>query len=356
MVCILTDPNYSQSIWCKNFLKSLIENLRKNRIPFCEAFDEIPENVEAVFIIASDYKWIKSTIKSLNKVNISPILICNHIEEIVGCEYSCVSSNIQASIKSFLNQINSTHKNKIAIYGVNTNSVADIGKVDILFSNKEYFSENIKIFNNNGSLSNCFNDFSKHIDDIDAVICTNDFAAVSLVKHLKNESPEKLKKLNIFSLTSSSLSKYYNEYITSVNIDYNQYGRAAIRIYKNINKHNYISTMNITVAWNVSDNRISTNSAITLEKICEQDIFYNDDELAEMMKVEKLLNNCNSVDFSIINGLVQELSIEKICENCFITEGTIKYRLKKILAECAIKDKKSLIQLYKKYILNEVIL
>lgn len=352
MVCILTDPNYSGSIWCKSFFNNLIENLRKNRIPFCEAFDEIPENVEAVFIIASDYVWIKNTIKSLNKVDISPILICNHIEEIVGCEYSCVSSNVQASIKSFLSQLTLSDKNKIAIYGVNTNSVADIGKVDVLFSNKEYFSENIKVFNNNGNLNDCYIDFTKNIDDIDVVICTNYFAAISLVKHLECESPEKLKKLNIFSLTSSSLSKYYNTYITSVNIDYNQYGRAAIRIYKNLKKHSYISTMNITVAWNVSDKHFSNASAVPLQKTFKQDIFYNDNELNEMMKVEKLLDICDYMDTSIITGLIQKLSIEKICEICFMTEGAIKYRIKKLLSQCNIKDKSELFYLLTKYINN----
>ena len=61
MISILTEPAYSGSIWCKELLKSLTDRLRQKRIPFCEIFESIENNGDGVFIIASDYNWIKST-------------------------------------------------------------------------------------------------------------------------------------------------------------------------------------------------------------------------------------------------------------------------------------------------------
>ncbi len=350
MVCILTEPNYSNSIWCRNFLNSLIEALRKNRIPFCEIFDEIPENAEDVFIIASDLIWIKNTIKQLNKSDISPILICNHIEEITSCEYSCVSSDIGGSIKSFLKQISDRKQQNIAIYGVNTSSVSDIGKVDTLFSHNDNLFQNINIYNNEGSLSDCFLKFSKDIKNTNTVICTNDFAAISLIKHLEKSFPEKLAGLTVFSLTDSTLSAYYRKYITSVNINYNGYGKTAVFLYKSRKKHKYLSNMTIKVSWSIEENKRSKALPITLNVPQPIDNFYGDIEFSEMMKLEKLLNSCDATDSVIINGLLKGFTNEQIINNCYMTENAVKYRIKKLLSECDITDKAELLTLCKKYI------
>ncbi len=350
MVCILTDPNYSGSVWCKNFLNSLIENLRKNRIPFCEIFDEVPENAEDVFIIASDYDWIKKTIQLLNSVNIYPILICNHIEEIVGCDYSCVSTNNGASIEPFLKQISGKAQRRIAIYGVNTSSASDIGKVDTLFSHKDKLFQNIRVYNNEGNLLDCFLNFSKDIDSIDTVICTNDFAAISLIKHLEQSFPKKLQALTVFSLTDSTLSGYYRKHITSVNINYNGYGKAALFIYKSRKKHKYLSNMHIKVAWNIEESKTPHNLPLFLDVPQATDTFYRDAELAEMMKIEKLLKSSDDTDFIIINGLLNKLTIEQILSECYLTENAIKYRIKKLLSECDFADKAELLALYQKYL------
>ena len=98
MISILTEPAYSGSIWCKELLKSLTDRLRQKRIPFCEIFESIENNGDGVFIIASDYNWIKSTVSKLNSAGIKPILICNQAEQIHGCDYSCVCSDINGSI------------------------------------------------------------------------------------------------------------------------------------------------------------------------------------------------------------------------------------------------------------------
>ena len=50
MVTILTEPAYSESMWCKALYGSLTERLRQKRIPFCEMYDNVPVNSEAVFI------------------------------------------------------------------------------------------------------------------------------------------------------------------------------------------------------------------------------------------------------------------------------------------------------------------
>ncbi len=346
LVYILTEPNYSNSVWCKNFLNSLIEALRKNRMPFCEVFDTVPEDAEAVFLIAADYRWTKKTIRALNAANISPILICNHLEPITGCKYNCVSSDVHKSVHELVKKISESGYRHIALYGVNTKSLADIGKVDMLFSYKDETPFDVQIYNNNGSLKQCFEDFERDKDKIDAVICTNDFAAISLVRRL---SADELQRIKVYSLSASALSEYYRENITTVSIDYNQYGRAALFLYKSLKKHAYLSNITVNLAWNV-ETECETHNAVTLDPFDFTDSFYKDDEVDEMMTVEKILSVCDAVDKTILRGLVQKKTLDEINEETFMSENAVKYRIKKILTDCNIDSKSDLINLVKKYL------
>ena len=151
LIYILTDPTYTDSVWCRNFLDSLIDQLRKNRMTFGEIFDCVPADAEAVFIIASNYNWTRKTIKRLNSSGIFPILISNNTEHLPGCVYSSVSSDIYGSIKQLLSQIGDR---PAAVYGVNPNSLSGISKVDLLFSYSEDKADKLRLFCYDGSLEN----------------------------------------------------------------------------------------------------------------------------------------------------------------------------------------------------------
>ena len=351
MVGILLDSKYSESLWCKSLYISLTERLRKKRIQFCEIFDCVDSDMEAIFIIASDMEWTLSAITQLNNNGIKPILICNQSEKLAGCMYSCVCSDINASMKNLLDALKERGKSRIALYGINTDSISDISRVDSLITWSGENFEIKKIFNNNGSLQNCFADFLEYEDDIDAVICANDFAAVSLVRNLKQKFPEKLKKLHIISCAQTPISNYYRDEILSLNMNFEQYGKAAVRIYDTLQKHPYLTEMTIKVLWSLENiNSLPKKVNIELDLKSSEDDFYNDAELSEMLIVDKILQNSDDVDKRIINNLLNGKTIEQIAEDCFLTISGVKYRIKKIVSECGAIDKTQIITLLNKYL------
>ncbi len=347
MIYILTDPGYNDSIWCRNFLSSLTEQLRRNRMTFGEVFDAVPTDAEAVFIIASDYGWTQSTVKKLNANGLSPILISNNTEHLSGCAYSSVSSDIYGSIRRLLSQIG---ERPTAIYGVNTHSLSDIGKVDALFSYSEGRAEKPMLFYFDVSLEDCFSSFLERGGSIEAVICTNDFSAVSLVRKLMIKDPARLKELAVYSLTGGTLSRYYRPYIRSLNIDYTPFGKAALHLYKMLQKHRYISGASMKVSWDVST-EVSIPRPIEIDRLPQVgNNFNSDSEICEMMALEKLLDSIDEVDRSILNGLLSGKSSAELTEDCYLTENAVKYRLKKLLATAGAADRATLVTLIKKYI------
>ena len=351
MVTILTEPAYSESMWCKALYGSLTERLRQKRISFCEMYDTVPENSEAVFIIAADYNWIKATLTELNLSGIKPILICNQAETILGCSYSCVCSDITGSMKYLLDGLKADGKTRVALYGVNTSSISDIGRVDGLFAQKDGIIDSMRVFTNDGSLQNCYRKFVAEADNFDAVICFNDFAAVSLIRHLEKDGKREItERLRILSCSQTKISSCYRDRITSINMNLEQYGKAAVFIYEKLKAHPYISQMTLNVSWNSEPNKTPNSLPVSLKSAQNTDRIYSDKELNEMICAERILEIDSATDKTVIANLCGGKSVSETAAACFLTDSGVKYRIKRILEKCKLSDKSELIYIVKRYL------
>lgn len=353
MVGILLDFKYSESLWCKSIYKSLTERLRYSRVPFCEISNTVDTSLESIFIIASDREWTLSAVSQLNQSGIKPILICNQSEMLSGCMYSCVCSDINASMKNLLDTLKAENKSRVAIYGINTDSISDISRVDSLMCWRDQSFSSMQIFNNSGSLKNCFEDFYKHIDSFDAVICTNDFAAVYLVRSLNEIAPEKLRDLKVVSCAYAKISDYYRDNILSLNMNFSQYGEAAVYIYNAIKKNKYLSEITAKVSWYFdTPEPEALPPTLNLELNLSQDKFYSDPQLNEMLIVDKILGTADETEMGIIKNLLLDKTTEEIAESCFLSVSGVKYRIKKLIEFSNAQSKAQAVSLLKKYISN----
>ena len=199
MVAILRETIYSQSLWGQKLYQSLTEQLRQKRIPFCDITDTCPADCDGVFVIATDPSWTRQAIRQLNQAGRRPILLCNRTEPIGGCVYSAVCSDVNTSMKNVLDTLKAQQKTRVALYGVYSRSLSDISRVNALFAWREDAFETMEIFENEGSLAQCFHTFYPRVSEFDAVICANDFAALSLVKHLEETDQKALERLTVIS-------------------------------------------------------------------------------------------------------------------------------------------------------------
>ena len=134
-------------------------------------------------------------------------------------------------------------------------------------------------------------------------------------------------------------------------MNFDQYGKAAVYVYNALKKHTYLSEITVKVLWSL-DSPEPTNDTknICLKLNPSEDVFYNDMELSEMLIVDKLLQSNDDVERKIIDGLLFGKTTEQIAEDCFLTVGGIKYRIKKIVSDSGVTDKTQIINLLKKYI------
>lgn len=316
------------------------------------------EDEPYIFIIGSDNDWVNRTLVICNEKGMYPILLCNQAYHVFDVEYSCVCSDIIGSMRYLNDSLKAIGKFKVAMYGVNRKSISDISRMESFLLVQKNADLN-QIYENSGSLEQCYRSFIKEAEKYDAVICANDFAAISLIRNLREKRPDMLEHLTIMSCAETQLSKYDTS-LTSINMNFNEYGGAAMSIYDCLKKNRFLSHVVMAIKWDIGAPKfaefqlIGQTSDESMEKIPEGDIFYEDIELMKMLKIEKLLNESDEIDRIIVNGLLDEKSYEKISIECFMSESSVKYRVKKMMRTCDMDSKYKLINLLREYI-NAVI-
>lgn len=351
MVAIMTEPAYAESVWGKNLYLSLVSQLRIKRIPFLEITDSCPAGVQAVFVIAASLNWTRAVISQLNQAGHQPILICNQSERIPGCLYSCVCSDVHASMRDLMDMLHRHDRTRIALYGAGVSSIADRSRMGSLFSWQGDDFPGIQVFQNEGSLSGCFDRFYARRKEFDAVVCMNDYAALSLVRSLKRLDPDCLTRLTIVSCAGTKISEYYRAHITSLSMSFEPYGKAALALYECLLKNPFVSCMTVSVSWLPdSENALRRPSETALTLPEQHDQFYDDPEISDMLIVDRFLNISDATDRAIVSLMLRGETYQTITEACFLTESAVKYRLKRLTQLCGAENKSALLGLIRDYL------
>lgn len=344
MTIIICEYILDESIWCQKIYNGLKNELKKRRIAYSKTSD--PSTVSSgdiVYIIGSSYIWINNSISICNTLNIVPVILCNQITNMLYGKYHSISTDTNACMKQLISSSNTTDPKRIALYGINNNSLSDLSRTK---SYIEQTNNTSGVFVNNGSLENCFNTFIPHISEFDTVICVNNYAAISLVENLSNCCPYVLERLKIISCSSSKLSTIFSKYIIYVDTNFEHYGKAALAISELSKKNPYISGINVMI--NYDSNSVSLPSFTANDSdITQIDSFYKDKEIKKLLKVENLLDNCDNLDMQIIKMLMDGNIYDDIADKCFLSKESVKYRIKKYIKICKVATKEDFIEFIK---------
>lgn len=359
MVLILVEPSYSRSIWCLNLLDGLTGEFKQKRVPFRQiaSLDEAGPDDRYIYLIGSDNAWVRAALAACNRMGIYPILLCNQAYHTFDADYSTVCSDVINSMRRLVELLRGRGHGRIALYGVNPQSVSDESRMDSYLAALGGEDGRRHVFFNSGSLENCFEQFMARAQQYDAVICANDFAAISLVRRLGLRDPALLERLAIAGCADARLTQLYGSHILSVRVNFVEYGRAAVTLLENLRKNPYLSHIIMMIRWDFSllDGAAAPAPvAHRREKApalpADPDVFYEDRELNDMMLLEKLLDGCEDPDYDIIRLLLRGEPYEKIAETCFLTESAIKYRVKKMVRVCCVQGRKELTDLLRRYL------
>ena len=361
MILILVESTFAHSVWCQNLVDGLVSELKLKRIAFrcVSSFAEISSGSGFIFVVGTSNEWIRAVLEASCRENIYPILLSNQTYHDFAMTYSTICSDVIGSMRHLVEALRSAGREKIALYGVNPHAVSDASRLHG-FNAAMRRDCQAHVYANDGSFARCFARFQTNVERYDAVVCANDFAAISLVRNLLRTAPAQLERLLFIGCAETNLSEFYKAYIHSVKLNFSEYGRAAVMLLENLKKNPYLSHIVVSIRWELSF-PFARGGAIARERALpelpvipdSEDNFYQDGELADMLRLERLLNECDKLDREVIAHLLQGASYEAISERCFVTVSTVKYRIRKMMTVSQTASRAELIRLLREYLRPE---
>ena len=208
------------------------------------------------------------------------------------------------------------------------------------------------MFYNSVSLSQCFEDFRQKLDLYDAVICANDYSAISLAKHLEDQ-----KQIFITSCGGSTLLlNFFSPRITHTGIDYQSIGKAGFDLYSILKKNRNVNSISIYISSCFSAGETTDYLPLSGKYVPEprflkeNENFYSDPEVNEILKIDTLLNACDKNDLQILERILNHVTYAQIAEELFMSTNGVKYKIKKMFRICQVASRQEFVTLLKKYI------
>ncbi|MBE6740370.1 MAG: hypothetical protein E7565_08645 [Ruminococcaceae bacterium] len=332
MLYILADPIYKKSIWCNEILDGILSAAKEKRTDctVVESADEVKSG--QVIIVATNPEFIKENCRILENYPVKIVVSSPKISAIGSPNCSFVGFDSENSIFEISKFLTDCGKENIALFGVNDHSVNDLlKKQNFLAANGN--AENV--FLNNGNIKECFDSFYERLNTFNAVLCTNSYVAFYLVKKLK-EAKYPTDKIDVISLCDSVILELSKPQISAIRVDYFSLGKAAFDTARILKKNDTIKSLNVSVEWKLIGRQTANIPDTLLNSFDENeenptDVFYEDDELELFMIAERLFDGCDQNDLKLLKMLKNGYKLDQICEELFMSESGVKYRLKKLL-------------------------
>ncbi len=353
------ENEYKNTPWCTETVAGLHAEIKRKKLGISEieninALETSTSEKSSVIIIGSLKNWISDRIAETCAKGMLPIVLSNTSIEYTSKAYSNVSSDVYGALRTAISTARENGKGRIALYGINLNSASDYLRKKAFLK----FGCNRKdIYNNHGSLKGCFYSFFPSIECYDTIICANDFVAASLVTRLKRQNYD-LSRLYIISCSDGILLEHMSPSVTAFSRNFKAFGKAAISAHDMFTKNPDIAFSDIQIKHNLTI-RETTKGLVKCSDVeggvvlDEEGSFsiYEDPELLEIMKVERILRGGDSTDIKILEQLSQKLTYESIAERLFISLSAVKYRLKNLCKLAEVSGIKELLALVEKYYL-----
>lgn len=354
MIRIICEPKFTESTWCRDIISGITDTAKKKRLEV--SFDKEPSFCDMLAIAASNPESIAETVKKYERSGAVTVLIGTCPQGVDVCSVSTDIPHALSALTAYLRD--DCGSTRTALYGVNRESVEDLSKLDSFLKSsrgKCSYGDGDGVYFNSGKLDDCFTRFYGDIAKYDSVICTNDYAAVSLVKALEESKVKIPSDIKIASFSGTRLAASCTPSVTSAEMNFFEYGKIAVELYMMVSKNPHLSTASVKVKCGIVP-RATTGgiaysggiAATGVESVhgkCRHEAkpqFYDDSTVASLLSLGNLLSSCDAVDLEILSLLIKDMSYEEIAERLYMSANGVKYRTKRFIELCGVSGKKEL--------------
>ncbi|MBQ7246703.1 MAG: hypothetical protein IJS22_01235 [Lachnospiraceae bacterium] len=357
MYYVIEEPGYNNSIWYREILSGLMKEKRLRRFPLTMLKDismldrSSVTGDDFIFTVGTSSEWLAQILPICESCFDNRVIAMgNHEDRFAGGKYSIVTTNTPQGIHLLYDYLSRYNKKKIAMYGINPVSSSDTYRKNCFL---QCGASEDDMFYNSGSLQRCFTDFSERASDYDAVICVNDYAAISLLQNLPDSSAYLITSCG----AATRLSGLFSPSITRTLINYKGFARAGLDLCGILRKNTEVHSVDIylTNDFVIGSTTgylplIRETARIETDTLTNSDKYYSDPEINEMIRIESLLNSGSPEDELIIRGIMAGKTYQTLADELFMSTNGVKYRLKAMFNRCNVRYRSEFEALLRKYI------
>lgn len=357
---ILIQTGNANTHWTSLFLRGITGEAKSRGMETVSAESDgltLPQShndAVAVLAIGSSFDWTVTVSKMLRSKGKKPILVgCANQNGLIASGFAV--ADYERATESLLDYFYANGRKRVALFGINNDSPADLLKMKTFLRYDSRFTYN-DIFYFRGQTKNVCESLVPLACNYDAVISANDVAALMLMQTLENAGIKVPQDIFVAGFGDITYRRNINSKLTVATLDCVKAGAAAVDIYSKICKDPSLSY--ITVKMNCElDIRESTanapfNCVPQPPKGGTRDKFdlFSDLPLTDMMLAEKILSECDALDIEIMRGINEGMKNADIAEMLHASESTVKYRVKRLVSLGSLASRAELMSIMASYL------
>ena len=210
------------------------------------------------------------------------------------------------------------------------------------------------VFLNDGNmLPCCFEKLYARITKYDTIICANDLAALYVITELQERGIRVPEDMFVIGYANNPVSMNVSPSITSIEISEQKKAELCVLLWRFMQKNENIQNANLTVEHGL----IVRESTAFFHCKQSDEKFYIEPKTEKsergygtaLQGLNVFLSDGNSVDRAIVSMILEGKSTLEISEALYLSEGTVKYRIKNILKMFSVRTKSELCSVLKYY-------
>ncbi len=201
-------------------------------------------------------------------------------------------------------------------------------------------------------MSELSSSFSKIYENFDAVICSRDAEANHLIALLKKHKISVPENIFVASYGGNKLSLRDGASITCAGLDFAALGAAAVKLHRFLSKNDAVGKVSVSVPCPIKVGNSTASRTIPASRFGNAvgpSAYRTDNDYMMYLRAEELVRLWDQLDRKIVAGLCKGKNMSMIAEEMFISQSSVKYRVKKMLDSANISDRRELVKIVQKF-------
>lgn len=339
-IYVLVQQSEKEFFWINNILSGMQKMAARQECELMLIGDGDLNLVEAgqpVLIVGYTYRWVKNSAEEAVKMGFKPIIVgaCLHPDLKEKC--NGVDFELTEIIRNAIFYLEQAGCKRTALLGVNRSSIADREKEKTILA---LHKDNCDVFVCRESLSLCVDEFLDcHAqNNFNGVLCVNDTVAIYLINRLKKRGIRVPEDIMVVGIGNSILGQRHDIPLTSVNFDYCEMGKQAVRLWRFVRKNIASARTTLSLPCELIVRGSTGNLAPQEQDIVPDydfgdgnEAYYFDPDVQSIIRAEAFLGECDDIDRDILYCLTENLTYSEMADKLKLTDRAIKYRVAKMI-------------------------